>query len=121
MVSIFDESSDEDEYYHHYDAYRDPIEYCKYGYRINYKSKWCCNKCFAESKYQKPEWSDIFKCEIVEMNDDWKILKLNPPKTQSEIKKQFYRLAKIYHPDKGGCKEDFIKLKSSYENLCILQ
>jgi len=119
MVSIFDESSDEDD--SDYNPYRDPIDYCQYGYRINYKSKWCCNNCFVESKYQKPKWSDIFKCEIDEINDDWKILKLKPPKTKSEIKKQFYRLAKIYHPDKGGSQEDFIKLKSSYENLCILQ
>ena len=52
MVSIFDESSDEDD--SDYDPYGDPIAYCQYGCQINYKSKWCCNKCFAESKYVKP-------------------------------------------------------------------
>ena len=124
MVSIFDESSDEDD--SNYDPYRDPIQYCKYGYKINYKSKWCCNTCFVETKYHKPKWKNIFDIPIdididIEINTDWKILQLEPPKTRAEIKKQFYRLAKKYHPDKGGSKEDFIKLKSSYENLCILQ
>ena len=53
------------------------------------------------------------------VNDDWSVLSLKPPKTQAEIKKKYRQLCLKAHPDKGGSKEDFIKITNSYNNLCV--
>ena len=36
------------------------------------------------------------------------------------VKKQFNRLAKKHHPDKGGCKQRFIKIRSAYDTLKLV-
>jgi preprotein translocase subunit Sec63 len=59
---------------------------------------------------------DIFNNNI---NEDWKVMKLIPPKTKKELRKQYRLLSLKYHPDKGGDPADFIKLKNSYDNLIL--
>ena len=60
---------------------------------------------------------DIFNNNI---NEDWKVMKLIPPKTKKEIRKQYRLLSLKYHPDKkNGSNEQFIKLKKAYDNLVM--
>ena len=35
----------------------------------------------------------------------------------SEIRSSYYQLAKIHHPDHGGCQNIFLKIHSAYKNL----
>jgi len=39
-------------------------------------------------------------------------------KTPEEAKKKFRKLAKLYHPDKGGSNEKMAELKKEYESAC---
>ena len=99
---------------------------CKYGANIN-TYNYCCNKCMLEKKAQREElryntFYFIFneKAEATyPINSDWSVLGLVPPKTQTEIKKKYRQLCLKAHPDKGGSKEDFIKITNSYNNLCV--
>ena len=38
-------------------------------------------------------------------------------KTLEDLKKEYFKLAKVYHPDKGGSKEEFQFLQNEYELL----
>ena len=52
--------------------------------------------------------------------DLYKILEIKPTATENEIKKSYYRLVKIYHPDKNkdiNANEKFQKIQSAYEIL----
>jgi curved DNA-binding protein CbpA len=45
------------------------------------------------------------------------ILGIKPGATKEEIKKAYYKLAHIYHPDKGGDPKRFIEITKAYEAL----
>lgn len=45
------------------------------------------------------------------------ILQIKPGATKDEIKKAFYRLAHIHHPDKGGDPKEFAKINNAYQEL----
>ena len=48
--------------------------------------------------------------------DPFSILELESTATMSEIKKQYRRLSKIFHPDKqGGDQDMFMKIAKAYE------
>ena len=50
-----------------------------------------------------------------------KILGLNPSTLSKEVIQQKYKeLALIHHPDKGGKKEDFIRIKQAYDDLITM-
>ena len=50
--------------------------------------------------------------------DLYDILKVSPDCTMSEIKKSYYKLAKLYHPDKmNGCSETFQQINYAYNIL----
>ncbi len=50
--------------------------------------------------------------------DYYKILELEYPSNEIDIKKSYRRLSKIYHPDsKTGNKEYFIQIGEAYEIL----
>jgi hypothetical protein len=52
--------------------------------------------------------------------DLYNILEIEPTSTETEIKKAYHRLAKIYHPDKNkepNANEKFQKIQSAYEIL----
>lgn len=47
------------------------------------------------------------------------ILQIEPPVTESDIKKAYKKLCLVHHPDKGGCKDEFIKLTNAYNDLLL--
>ncbi len=51
------------------------------------------------------------------MKDYYKILGVPEDASQEEIKKQFYKLAHKYHPDKGGDPEKFKEINEAYQVL----
>lgn len=144
MVFEYIDIDEVDDTYNPYDKYaNNRIKKCKYGNFYD-NSNYCCNKCFQENKYYKKlnkqnyinnlfnqnknnkqsyfsrRYNIIEEETKEEIDDDWKTLKLQPPKTLSQIKKQYHKLSLKCHPDKGGTNEDFIKLNNSYNNLLIL-
>ena len=48
-------------------------------------------------------------------NEWFEVLNVRPQATEQEIKNAYKSLAKIYHPDNGGSKELFVRLKEAYE------
>ena len=71
--------------------------------------------------YFNEEFNFTFKSEYIPINKDWEILKLEPPKTHKEIKKQYYKLSLLYHPDKpNGNHNLFTELNTSYHNLVAI-
>ena len=54
--------------------------------------------------------------------DPFSILELESDATMSEIRKQYRKLSKVYHPDKeGGDQQMFMKIAKAYEALVKLQ
>ncbi len=51
------------------------------------------------------------------MNQDYLRLNVKEEDTIRNIEKEYKRLAKQLHPDKGGDKEEFQKLKESYDSI----
>lgn len=43
---------------------------------------------------------------------------LRKSKSQEELRKNYFKLARIHHPDKGGEKTMFQRLQNCYERLC---
>jgi molecular chaperone DnaJ len=48
----------------------------------------------------------------------YQILGVNPNSDQKTIKKAYYGLSNIHHPDKGGSSELFSEISEAYEILC---
>jgi len=116
-----------------YDPYDEKqyLSKCKRGYYIG-STRYCCRECWLEQRvdYERPtleefiklffneEYNYTFKSEYIPIKKDWKILQLEPPKSKSEIKKQYYKLALVFHPDKPtGNHNLFTQLNSSYNTL----
>jgi len=127
------DSSDDEDYdpnYNPYDNYANGrYRKCIYGEYI-LEDGYCCHRCFLKQKEIRNNIRDnyinnMFGYTIIEdifnnnINEDWKTMKLIPPKTKKELRKQYRLLSLKYHPDKGGDPADFIKLKNSYDNLIM--
>ncbi|EAR97518.2 DnaJ domain protein (macronuclear) [Tetrahymena thermophila SB210] len=61
-----------------------------------------------------------FFYSTAKMKDYYKILDVPENATQDQIKKQFYKLAKLYHPDSGDSKGDDEKFKEISEAYNIV-
>ena len=123
--------SDVEEDYNPYDNYaNNRYRKCIYGAYI-LEDGYCCHQCFLKEKEIRNNIKDnfinnIFGYTIIEdifnnnINEDWKTMELNPPKTNKELRKQYRLLSLKYHPDKkDGSNEKFIKLKNAYDNLVM--
>jgi len=64
-------------------------------------------------KYEQKTYTRGKQC----YSNDWNVLGLVPPKTETELRKQYKKLALLYHPDKCGDSDKFIQIKNSYDNL----
>lgn len=123
-----DSDSDEESEFNPYNI-RNTTKFskCKYGVNIG-TDNYCCHTCMLEKKKQQEElryntFYFIFNEETEARypeNNDWSVLGLVPPKTKKEIKKKYRQLCLKVHPDKGGSKEEFIKITNSYNNLCLV-
>jgi len=45
----------------------------------------------------------------------WSVLEIKETDDESIIRKAYHRLAREYHPDKGGNPEDMVRLNNAYE------
>jgi len=45
----------------------------------------------------------------------FEILNIRPQASEQEIKNAYKALARIHHPDSGGSKEDFVRLKNAFD------
>lgn len=116
-------------------------EYCSHGNPIYYSS--FCPGCREQRKkkdqiYQK-YWEDkrinfmryfndqydyyftdpsIKSPEVIKIRQDDKFYKLKKSNSQEQLKKEYYKLAKKYHPDKpDGSTKLFQKLQQIYQLL----
>ena len=111
---------------------------CSRGSLLNPYTRWCCRDCWIEqrSKYQSPSFDDLFDSDTRKRSDYeecsdtgtttttephlhlYNTLQLSPPKTISEIKKQYHKLSLLYHPDKNPSgEEQFKHIASAYHQL----
>lgn len=54
---------------------------------------------------------------IIIMNEDYQRLNINSHSSFEEIKKAYKKKAILLHPDKGGDRDSFNLLKTSYDNI----
>jgi DnaJ-class molecular chaperone len=101
----------------------------KCGCRIS-STRYCSKSCWINQRKKKQTFEEyvdekifgnVFQEKTYDNMNEWNILKLEPPKTEEEIKKSYRKLALKYHPDKNGDVDMFIKIKSAYDvliNVC---
>jgi curved DNA-binding protein CbpA len=79
------------------------------------KRKW---KHYNLTEHMNELSSASFNNGIVQDNSLYEILDIEPTATAKEIKRAYYQLAKVYHPDKNpNHQEQFLKLHSAYSIL----
>jgi curved DNA-binding protein CbpA len=49
--------------------------------------------------------------------DPYKILSLDPNSTIEEVNRAYFYIAKIYHPNKGGNEEEFLRFQQAYKQI----
>ena len=95
------------------DMYDEPHEYGKEEYQ--YKKR---ENPFFKEEYFFNEGPRDYPVEFEEVDEDpYSVLGVARDATQAEIKKQYYKLARECHPDKGGTHEEFIRINDAYELL----
>ena len=62
-------------------------------------------------------YPDPKRIDKVKVRKDDKFSSLKKSNSQEELKKNYYKLAKVYHPDKGGATKLFQKLQQLYNIL----
>jgi len=49
--------------------------------------------------------------------DPYKVLSLDPNSTIEEVNRAYFYIAKIYHPNKGGNEEEFLRFQQAYKQI----
>ena len=66
-------------------------------------------------------WIALFsQMNQAELLTNLHILELELPTTRDAVQRAYRRLAKLYHPDRGGLSAQFIAVKQAYDNVRIL-
>ena len=95
------------------DSYDETPEYKKEEYQYNRREK-----RFFKEEYFFNEGKRDYPLEFEEVYEDpYSVMGVSRDATRAEIKKQYYKLARECHPDKGGSHEEFIKINEAYELL----
>jgi len=131
---MFFDSTDEENCDDNYNPYVDNY-LCKRNKPCNIKTAYCCRECELERMRERRDnlkntfnfYNQFFNDENINkpnisiLDKLIKKLQLVPPKTSKEIKKQYYKLCKVYHPDKkGGDHNKFLELNETYEKICCI-
>eukprot|EP00826_Nyctotherus_ovalis_P001432 TRINITY_DN10224_c0_g1_i1.p1 TRINITY_DN10224_c0_g1~~TRINITY_DN10224_c0_g1_i1.p1 ORF type:complete len:205 (+),score=33.65 TRINITY_DN10224_c0_g1_i1:118-732(+) len=74
------------------------------------------NQFITLKKPSRPE-SQCMRLSYILSNDPYNVLSISPGATKSVIKKIYKKRAIELHPDKGGDKEEFVRLRNAYEIL----
>lgn len=53
----------------------------------------------------------------MQINEALKVLNLSVGYTPTDLKKSYRKMVHLYHPDKGGKADDFLKIQKAYELL----
>ena len=104
-----------------YDAYDETQWWsrCARGHLKNPGTRWCCRECWIDQRKDYTYHTAESESEASK-SSDWTTLKLHPPKTNSEIRKQYHKLALLFHPDRtAGNHDKFTQLNASYHNLIM--
>jgi len=75
-------------------------------YKVYDTDNFCCLKCYL-----------IINYPVICKKNYYDVLGLNRNASHNDIKKAYYKLAKDYHPDKGGSEDDFKICQEAYEVL----
>ena len=59
--------------------------------------------------------------ESEDENDPYYILGVTEQSSPQEIRKAYHDLIRIHHPDKGGTKQDFIKIQGAWEYINLYE
>lgn len=111
------DDDDDDDLYPQYCQHNNPIWYTNCpGCRIE-------KEILAEKRYEEywrkkgrfDPFTLLFDNEPEEEVEEFAPLKRS--NSEEELKKSFYKLSRIYHPDKGGDTSMFQKLNSLYQKL----
>ena len=71
---------------------------------------------FTLNRPTKPKEASM-RLSYILNNDPYNVLGINPGASKTEVKNVYKKKVIETHPDKGGSKDEFIKLKTAYEIL----
>ena len=104
----------------------------KCGQPYNYNTRWCSKDCWINQRYKQDNNNnnyyedDFMNYDNYKNTDDfmhkteYDILQIEPPIDETKIKKQYHKLSLKHHPDKGGDKNEFIKINQAYNKLLLV-
>ena len=76
---------------------------------------------FAEPKNGYIHYNNAMAVPSQGKKDLYKVLGIERSANQNEIKKAYFQLARVHHPDKGGDSETFKEIQRAYEVLTNTQ
>ncbi len=115
----------------HFKKYYAPRMYCRHG-QPNYVKCWSCHRERENAYYEEycncgdkgfkfffePDFDPCENSFFEEKDmDKVEFCNLRDSHTLQDLKKEYYKLCKINHPDKGGDPEVFKRLNNLYHNL----
>ena len=92
-------------------------------------TRWCSKECWINQRYTEKENTNIpfdhhnfmnFNKDDFMYKTEYNILQIEPPIDEIILKKQYHKLSLKHHPDKGGDKNEFIKINEAYNKLLLI-
>ena len=91
--------------------------YRKYEVEID-NVLWVSTTSFKNQSFSKRYFKALKEQPVSELKQD--ILSIRRSKSLDELKKEYRRLSKKYHPDMGGSDKDFQEIKKEYDKCKIM-